>query len=334
MTPTIVASQAVAAPQTIVEPQAAPQAQPKVVHPDEGHVMQAFGDTVRAIVTAEDTNGQLFVGEGTGQPQGGPPLHVHTHEDELFIIQQGVFEFTVAGAVTQAGPGTVVYGPRHIPHTWRVVSEEPGLTYVLTMPGSFGRFFERCAEQFVNGAPDMAEIGRISDEHGIIFLSPEQAAAYSLVEEATARPKIVRADEGVRTAFPGERARMIISSEDTNGQFTLGEVEVDPDCGPPPHVHTREDETFFVQSGRIEYWIDGKRIEAGPGTVVFAPRNIPHAFRGISDEPARALVMITPGGFEQFFKRYAELRSTEQADLQQIVALAAEYGLSFLPPAQ
>jgi hypothetical protein len=76
------------------------------------------------------------------------------------------------------GPGTVVYGPRNIPHTWRSVGEGLNRATVISVPANFGVFFGRCAEAFAKGEPDMAEVMRIADEHGLLFVSPEQAAVY------------------------------------------------------------------------------------------------------------------------------------------------------------
>ena len=69
-----------------------------------------------------------------------------------------------------------------------------------------------------------------------------------------------------------------------------------PECETPLHVHHREDETFIVLEGEIEFNIGGQRIEAGPGTTVFGPRDVPHAYI-VRKGPSRMLFLFTPAGF-------------------------------------
>jgi quercetin dioxygenase-like cupin family protein len=68
----------------------------------------------------------------------------------------------------------------------------------------------------------------------------------------------------------------------------------------PLHVHHREDEEFLVVEGGIRFFIEGERIDAGPGDLVLLPREIPHAYLVTSDT-LKAIGMVTPGGFESFF---------------------------------
>ncbi|MBW4617281.1 MAG: hypothetical protein KME21_29470 [Desmonostoc vinosum HA7617-LM4] len=52
-------------------------------------------------------------------------------------------------------------------------------------------------------------------------------------------------------------------SEDTNGQYTLAELRVDPEIGPPPHIHHREDEAFYIQEGELEFQHQPTRQDVG-----------------------------------------------------------------------
>jgi uncharacterized cupin superfamily protein len=66
-------------------------------------------------------------------------------------------------------------------------------------------------------------------------------------------------------------------------------------------VHSREDEAMYVLEGEIRFRQGEEDFIAGPGTWVWHPRGIPHAFKVVS-ESARALVLVTPGGFERMFE--------------------------------
>ena len=303
----------------------------KVVRPGEGERLEAFGDCVWNILTSEDTNGQIMLMVDESPAGSGPPLHVHARDDELWIIQSGCYEFHINGESVEAGPGTVVYGPHEIPHTFRVISETPGRSFTLLIPGGFEYFFRRSAQEFATGAPDLHKIFQIGAEHGITFLTPESAAAYSPAQtpKETAKPKIVRPDQGAMIEVFTERARLILSSEDTGGQLVRGDLETPAGLGPPLHVHTREDEIFIIQSGLYEFQVGDEYFEAEPGAVVYGPRHIPHRFRVISETPGRIFGMALPGGFERFFARCAAELGTGDPDPQKFAQIASEYGIYY-----
>jgi hypothetical protein len=84
----------------------------------------------------------------------------------------------------------------------------------------------------------------------------------------------------------------------------------------------------------VAFVCDGKWLTAGPGDVVFGPRNIPHGFKVTGTTPAQMLLLVTPGGFEQFVEDLGEPAGTPPSppDLTQLVAVAAGYGVDMLGP--
>lgn len=90
-------------------------------------------------------------------------------------------------------------------------------------------------------------------------------------------------------------------AEDTGGALGLVEASFPQGFGPPLHVHRREDEAFYVLEGRIRFRQGDEEFVAGPGTWVWGPRGVPHAFK-VESERARALIVATPGGFERMFE--------------------------------
>jgi quercetin dioxygenase-like cupin family protein len=90
-------------------------------------------------------------------------------------------------------------------------------------------------------------------------------------------------------------------AEDTGGALGLVEGRFYEGFGPPLHVHSREDEAFYVMEGEILFRQGEEEFVAGPGTWVWSPRGIPHAFK-VESESARALVLVTPGGLERMFE--------------------------------
>jgi quercetin dioxygenase-like cupin family protein len=104
----------------------------------------------------------------------------------------------------------------------------------------------------------------------------------------------------------GDLVTFKISGEDAAGAFTLGEEIIPPQGGPPPHTHTREDETFYVLEGELEFVVGGRTISAAAGSVVYGPRGIVHSFRNVVSTPSRMVVIITPAGLEEFFEEVGE----------------------------
>src|SRR5215472_16639474 len=70
---------------------------------------------------------------------------------------------------------------------------------------------------------------------------------------------------------------------------------------PPLHIHHREDESFWVLEGQVRFRCGDEDIDAGPGSFVFLPRDVPHTFVVEGDEGAHLLTLLTPGGFERYF---------------------------------
>jgi mannose-6-phosphate isomerase-like protein (cupin superfamily) len=144
---------------------------------------------------------------------------------------------------------------------------------------------------------------------------------------------IVAAGSGPRHFVLGDLVTIKVHGRDTDGVFSQIETTCGPHIGPPPHIHHREDETFFVIEGEFEFVCGGERTTGGPGTVVRLPRGVPHRFANLGDTPGRVLVTITPAGFEDFLVEVGALAPEEQKNLEQLGAIAAHYGLEFVATA-
>lgn len=129
-------------------------------------------------------------------------------------------------------------------------------------------------------------------------------------------------------------------SQDTNGSYSLMEMVVYSQTGSPLHRHSREDESFLVQSGEVQFQLDGQTLVATPGTFIYSPRGQRHLFTNLSSQPARVLCWVTPAGLEQFFMEIgtpaddptAPPPPVTDADIQKTIALAPQYGLTIFPP--
>jgi len=121
-----------------------------------------------------------------------------------------------------------------------------------------------------------------------------------------------------------------IVSPATEGEMAVWESIVPPEAGPPLHIHTREDEFFYVLAGIFRFTVGERSVVGSPGATMFLPRGIPHTFRNIGTTTGRILGMATPGGFEQFF---LEIERTGASDPDEVDAIAAKFGLLFVKDA-
>jgi quercetin dioxygenase-like cupin family protein len=100
-----------------------------------------------------------------------------------------------------------------------------------------------------------------------------------------------------------------VSAVDSGGAMTVLE-EMPPMVDTPLHVHSREDELFYILEGDHIVTLGDQEHRMGPGDVLFAPRGIPHAQRRVDPGVGRELIVLTPGGFEQFFRDLAEAETS------------------------
>jgi quercetin dioxygenase-like cupin family protein len=98
---------------------------------------------------------------------------------------------------------------------------------------------------------------------------------------------------------------------DTNGAIAVVEERAVRGYATPPHVHGREDETLYVIDGTLEYTVDGVTATAASGEAVHLPKGLSHRFAVTSAE-AHFLVIITPGGFEDFFTEVSPPAAAER----------------------
>lgn len=93
---------------------------------------------------------------------------------------------------------------------------------------------------------------------------------------------------------------VVLDGATTGGQLSVVEGRAGRGDASPVHVHSRDDEAFFLLEGAMTVWVGDRRFELRPGGIGFLPRAIPHAFR--FDSPSRALIFTTPAGQEDFFR--------------------------------
>ena len=108
--------------------------------------------------------------------------------------------------------------------------------------------------------------------------------------------------EGRPVYVLGAELTIRISSEDTNGAFTVFEGCIPPMEGPPLHRHPDQDESWYIVEGEFRFEVDGEQVYASAGATVFAPRGSSHTFQNIGRKPGRMITTAIPGGIDTFFE--------------------------------
>ena len=163
-----------------------------------------------------------------------------------------------------------------------------------------------------------------------------------------------RGADGAASALvrgPGERPgtwvlgslfERLASGEETGGGFGLSLVTQPPGTATPVHVHTLEDEAFYLLDGTMTYSADGELHRLASGSFIFLPRGRPHAFRVTGDTPVRFLAIAAPGALMSLYDEVGrpagnhKLPPPDQellmADVHRWLETAPRYGLQIVGP--
>jgi mannose-6-phosphate isomerase-like protein (cupin superfamily) len=123
-----------------------------------------------------------------------------------------------------------------------------------------------------------------------------------------------------------------ITSASTGGAYCAFEQLLAPGQGVPLHVHSRDDEVYYILEGRLRMQCGHRLFTAEVGAMAFIPRGIPHAFHNATDTPTRFLNLFIPGGFDDFVAELNQLSPEDAADERKRDAIRAKYGVRFIPP--
>jgi quercetin dioxygenase-like cupin family protein len=215
----------------------------------------------------------------------GPPLHHHDF-DETFYVLEGELTFALGDERLNAGPGTLLFAPRGVPHTLAGLSGA-GARYLLAItPAGFERYFDRIA----------------AEQAGI---DPPAHALRPIPETIVVGPPIGGPATRTATATRRGRVNVLLRSARTSDALSVMDNTVGADAkGPPLHYHDF-DEAFYVLDGELAFQLGDELFTRRRGELAFAPRGARHAFANPNDADARMLLVCTPAGFERYFDRIA-----------------------------
>jgi quercetin dioxygenase-like cupin family protein len=135
----------------------------------------AGGGVYRIVATPAETGNTHFAFEATEPPGGGPPLHIHSREDEFFLVLEGEISFYIGGRILRVAAGGSAFVPRGTPHCFKNTSARTARLLVLFTPGDIEGFFEFGAP--VDGVPPSEELilermQQLAPAYGLEVLGP------------------------------------------------------------------------------------------------------------------------------------------------------------------
>ncbi len=140
--------------------------------------------------------------------------------------------------------------------------------------------------------------------------------------------------------YSGWLMTFLATAEDTQGQFALIEGVARKGNVPPPHIHHREEETFYVVEGEMTVSVGDRTTKATPGTTVTVPRHMVHSF-AIDSEQLRVLILVTPAGMDGWFKEFSvpapamtlpPAAEVSYSEIEKMLAAAPKFGIEFVLP--
>lgn len=136
----------------------------------------------------------------------------------------------------------------------------------------------------------------------------------------------------------GNLDTFLVTGEDTNEQYALIDLVIEPESGPPPHIHTGEEEVYKVLKGEITFQEGNEIVVKQPGELVYLDRDNLHSFKNLGTESARMLLLTTPAGLEDSFREAGQPVDDPDGpppmdDIPRVQAAAAAQGIDVYPEA-
>lgn len=260
--------------------------EPVLVRPGEGEVITDRPGRRLVILCA--LPGLCVTRMDYAGGEEGADLHVHHEHTDSFYVVEGMITVPLGpgGAdVVRAPAGTLVSAPPNVVHGFR--NDGPDAMSVINVHSPDGGFAE-----MLRGARD-GDHGRPWDS-----FDPPEDGGRPLTDGLVSRP----GDGELLCAGPSE-LRFKAQATDGDGALTLTEMRVAPGFpGPPLHIHAGFTDAFYVVEGTLELRVGEDTVEAGPGTFAALPPGTPHTFANAGSEPARAVNLMAPAGFEAYIK--------------------------------
>ncbi len=183
------------------------------------------------------------------------------------------------------------------------------------------------------------DLTTINKPAGIDVRTPAgQEGVRELFESQNISPDVPPDSSLEQVWLSGNLDTFLVTGEDTHGEYALFDILVPPNAGPPPHIHTHEDEAFYVLDGKITFQVGNQIIEGTAGDLITYTGGQVHGFKNLETESARILLLAAPAGLDQFFREAGQQVSDPSLppppdDYTKVGPIANKYGIEPYPEA-
>ncbi|GAA4828989.1 cupin domain-containing protein [Algivirga pacifica] len=141
----------------------------KIIRQREGKALNVIGDHITIKLTGKDTNGLFTLVEQNNPPGTVVPPHIHTREDEVFQVIEGMVEFHFEEQIHVLQSGDSIFLPRNHMHFFKVLGEQPAKVSLSIFPAGIEDMFEELAT-LPEGPPDIEKVKGICSRYGVSIL--------------------------------------------------------------------------------------------------------------------------------------------------------------------
>jgi mannose-6-phosphate isomerase-like protein (cupin superfamily) len=150
---------------------------------------------------------------------------------------------------------------------------------------------------------------------------------------------LLKQGEGESFWVLGDLYTFKVTGEQSNGAYTVVSQIIQPQNGPPPHIHHREDESFYVLEGKFSFLCGNEQRIFEAGSFVYVPKGTVHTFKNIGEQPGKLLVIITPAGLEEFFYKIGTPAQDPDSPpafdpgiIEKVIKLSKDYHMDIVLP--
>jgi quercetin dioxygenase-like cupin family protein len=313
----------------------------RVLGPGEGHWLSWLGQPIRYAALGEETGGFYAFSWGKVSPGGGPPPHRHTFHEGFYVLR-GEATFTAGNRSVRLEAGGFINIASNTVHSFRNTGTTDAELLVVVAPAGFDRF------QLAAGHPADGPDGPFApaspwDAETMKSLAPKFGIDLNPPPEAFRVPPVITVKhpgEGRAIAAVGDLYTFLAVGDDTDGSYALWHGVISPGGGPPPHLHSLEEEAFYVLEGQVTFYAEDRSATGGPGTFVNLPRHGLHRFRNETGRPARMLILVAPAGLEKMFLEAGRSWTDPSPppppsadEIARLLTVAPRYGIDIRAPA-
>ncbi len=290
-----------------------------VLGPGESRALAGHPASVKA--SSEDCDERFCVLESVIGSGEGPPMHLHRRHLEAFYVLEGVLAIQSRRETVEATAGSFVLCPPGSPHTFS--NPGPGETRFLgfAAPGGIDRFLEGLGRILGQpGPPDFQALGELLrefDSEAVTGETPDGPDS-----------QVLAPGSGETMAILGNTLTITADAAATGGALGVVDYTAGPGfAGPPPHLHRETVDMFFVLEGELTMLLEDETIALAPGGFALVAPGTVHTFSNPGSEPVRFLGLVSPGGFEQYFRDLRDALGDGPPDPAVIAGIAARYDI-------